>query len=293
MSSHYFNKNTSLKKPMLRKQKRKKDDSKNLPTTTTSSTSSSNKQECAICLEDLSIEKMTILDGCIHRFCYQCIENWLKVRSCCPLCKEEVQLVTYRDSNNQLTSKHISHKQIDGEEFDEDDDQLGELDEDELDVEERYLRWERGEIDGECGQCYHDERYIGHTENYGYDTDDGFVCDDDAAVVPDDTIDNLLEDEEEFKDSEKKSKRGKRKRRRRINDDDDDDDNDADDADDNDDYDHFNFEDYKLNEEESFIKALWSCDCCNFESQHKMFYDRHLTTKEHKRNVERLRSGSN
>ena len=43
------------------------------------------KNECNICLE--KIKEKAILEPCMHYFCKECIENWAKNSTYCPLCK--------------------------------------------------------------------------------------------------------------------------------------------------------------------------------------------------------------
>ena len=38
-----------------------------------------------ICLE--TAKDRTKLNRCTHFFCYECIQKWVEVTNCCPLCK--------------------------------------------------------------------------------------------------------------------------------------------------------------------------------------------------------------
>ncbi|PON76374.1 TNF receptor-associated factor [Parasponia andersonii] len=74
-----------------------KAEEENMTTATTSSSTSEDFNPCPICLGPFLQE--SYLDKCFHRFCYNCIRQWIKVvsgkRSCkfasvtCPLCKIE------------------------------------------------------------------------------------------------------------------------------------------------------------------------------------------------------------
>lgn len=41
---------------------------------------------CVICSSELNRSTVSCLYPCLHRFCYNCILKWLKVKSSCPLC---------------------------------------------------------------------------------------------------------------------------------------------------------------------------------------------------------------
>lgn len=45
------------------------------------------ESECNICLDTITVqEKVTILT-CTHGFHSECVDQWLKIKSCCPVCK--------------------------------------------------------------------------------------------------------------------------------------------------------------------------------------------------------------
>lgn len=47
----------------------------------------SEESECNICLDTIAAqEKVTILT-CTHSFHSECVDQWLKIKSCCPVCK--------------------------------------------------------------------------------------------------------------------------------------------------------------------------------------------------------------
>ena len=51
-----------------------------------------NKDSCAICLDDLKTGQMVKALRCSHKFHEKCINNWLKQKLLCPLCKEKIDL---------------------------------------------------------------------------------------------------------------------------------------------------------------------------------------------------------
>uniref|UniRef100_A0A7S0KY80 RING-type domain-containing protein n=1 Tax=Asterionellopsis glacialis TaxID=33640 RepID=A0A7S0KY80_9STRA len=42
---------------------------------------------CCICLCDIEPNDISSIDGCNHRFCFECIETWANRENTCPLCK--------------------------------------------------------------------------------------------------------------------------------------------------------------------------------------------------------------
>ena len=54
-----------------------------------------NKESCAICLDDLKTGNMVKALTCSHKFHEKCINNWLKQKLLCPLCKEKIDLNNY------------------------------------------------------------------------------------------------------------------------------------------------------------------------------------------------------
>lgn len=47
---------------------------------------------CGICM--YAVIDRGVLDCCHHWFCFECIDNWATITNCCPLCKNEFQLIT-------------------------------------------------------------------------------------------------------------------------------------------------------------------------------------------------------
>ena len=44
--------------------------------------------ECCICMDDVDKKDLASISGCIHRFCFGCIEKWAEQENKCPLCKK-------------------------------------------------------------------------------------------------------------------------------------------------------------------------------------------------------------
>ncbi|KAI1716289.1 ring finger domain-containing protein [Ditylenchus destructor] len=53
---------------------------------------------CPICLSQFT--DATVLDGCIHVFCYACIMEWMKMKAQCPLCKAVPKLIKHNLISN-------------------------------------------------------------------------------------------------------------------------------------------------------------------------------------------------
>jgi hypothetical protein len=58
---------------------------------------------CPICLSPI-INK-SILDICEHEFCKECIDQWAKLSSECPCCKDEFKKIIYWDNNSQQSRR--------------------------------------------------------------------------------------------------------------------------------------------------------------------------------------------
>lgn len=55
------------------------------------------EEECPICYEDLELKPSSKLISCTHEFHIECIHQWLKIRSSCPICRSPL--------NNTFTAK--------------------------------------------------------------------------------------------------------------------------------------------------------------------------------------------
>lgn len=55
------------------------------------------EDSCPICYEDLEQDSSSKLINCMHEFHIECIHQWLKIRSSCPICRSPL--------NNTFTAK--------------------------------------------------------------------------------------------------------------------------------------------------------------------------------------------
>ncbi|KAH9421163.1 hypothetical protein DERP_010104 [Dermatophagoides pteronyssinus] len=66
------------------------------------SSSSSNEmdsiEQCAICLED--IREKTRLVPCLHQFCQYCLFQWINVKLYCPVCRQKVDKLMFKNANS-------------------------------------------------------------------------------------------------------------------------------------------------------------------------------------------------
>jgi SUMO ligase MMS21 Smc5/6 complex component len=56
------------------------------------------KEECSICLEELNTSNF-LLTSCNHFFHIDCINNWKKKSTTCPLCRENNYKITCKYNN--------------------------------------------------------------------------------------------------------------------------------------------------------------------------------------------------
>ncbi|PAV77410.1 hypothetical protein WR25_16179 [Diploscapter pachys] len=84
---------------------------------TSSSKAVEDEQKCAICLGSYVEHDETKLDGCSHRFCFNCINEWIKITPFCPLCKAPTQILTHRmdEEPNQVLSVRDALAQAEAE----------------------------------------------------------------------------------------------------------------------------------------------------------------------------------
>ena len=53
---------------------------------------------CAICLDDVTVDREVKLDSCDHKYCGQCITTWVETsENRCPLCKKKITKITSKD----------------------------------------------------------------------------------------------------------------------------------------------------------------------------------------------------
>lgn len=47
-------------------------------------------QKCSVCMEDLKQAEAVMLPQCAHLYHRQCVEQWLALKNCCPVCRMPV-----------------------------------------------------------------------------------------------------------------------------------------------------------------------------------------------------------
>ena len=70
-----------------------------------SSRSGSPDQCCPICLGKFRDKSFS--DGCFHRFCFQCIREWAKVKSTCPLCKTPFKSIIHNVVSSDVYDQYV------------------------------------------------------------------------------------------------------------------------------------------------------------------------------------------
>ncbi|XP_004306138.1 PREDICTED: E3 ubiquitin-protein ligase RING1-like [Fragaria vesca subsp. vesca] len=58
--------------------------------------------DCSICLESFKVSGEAKEMACTHRFHSDCIENWLRMRASCPLCRFTMPVNSDEEVNSQL-----------------------------------------------------------------------------------------------------------------------------------------------------------------------------------------------
>ena len=119
-------------------------------------TTINNVEKCPICIETMMDKAQ--LDGCQHEFCYACIVRWSKIVPACPLCKATCTRAT-SGKNVFIVPPKVTTESEDDEDEEEDDD-----DDDDDDDEEDAQQLEVQLLE----------------RNFGYDSDDGFVVDEET-----------------------------------------------------------------------------------------------------------------
>jgi hypothetical protein len=68
-----------------------------------------NKERCSICLNKLSLNNLGITK-CNHKFCYNCISDYLNYNCSCPICRNELKLKDIHYLVNNKTNYNIPSK---------------------------------------------------------------------------------------------------------------------------------------------------------------------------------------
>ena len=75
-------------------------------------------ETCVICMEDIKDETAARIDGCNHKFCFQCIDTWgTNNENACPLCKTKFNKIYYKTVTGEEASKVIVDRRNDDYEF--------------------------------------------------------------------------------------------------------------------------------------------------------------------------------
>ena len=53
---------------------------------------------CPICLNDIKIEQLAIIDPCDHMYCLDCIKTWHQTNDTCPSCRVKFSQVSHNDT---------------------------------------------------------------------------------------------------------------------------------------------------------------------------------------------------
>lgn len=138
--------------------------------TTSSKVSATN---CTICLQEM--HKEATISGCVHTFCFECIEEWAKNTNTCPMCKCEFNNI--KEKQNTAHVKKVKRKV-----------QTAEYDEEEL--ERLNIAYEDYGDDEDNDDDDDDENAL-----RGYSSRDGFV-------VTDDTIEYEYDDDDDDEEEE-------------------------------------------------------------------------------------------
>jgi len=142
-------------------------------------------EPCAICLGVLT--KVSAINGCLHVFCFDCIDEWSKNTNTCPMCKSEFTKIKQKDDPSKI--KKVKRK-IQQAVYDRDE--LERLDvADEVYFEDDVDDFDDGDHD--------DDDDDDENEVKGYNPRDGFVVPDNTIIYEDDKeeIIDLDDDEEE------------------------------------------------------------------------------------------------
>ena len=61
---------------------------------------------CTICIEEVEYAKQARINGCNHKFCFDCIKEWAtKSSNTCPNCKKKFDKIIYKNVLDQ--DQHI------------------------------------------------------------------------------------------------------------------------------------------------------------------------------------------
>lgn len=65
-------------------------------------------KDCSLCFEDSRFSKVL---ECKHHFCIKCINDWVSIKSNCPMCRQKVKITfdirIYRLFNSKKLNKNL------------------------------------------------------------------------------------------------------------------------------------------------------------------------------------------
>lgn len=112
------------------------------------------KNLCAICHE--TQEKSARLDACCHQFCFDCIVSWTNINSSCPMCKQDVAIVTRTDDNKV---QFVKKRKPEPDEFDDEGGLLQNL-------QQLYEGRRESGDDDETSDAYESDSFVVHARRY-------------------------------------------------------------------------------------------------------------------------------
>lgn len=70
-------------------------------------------ESCCICMCDVDCDDLAGISGCLHTFCFSCIERWAERENSCPLCKirfTKIDRVNKKKKKGQKNSKRVKQR---------------------------------------------------------------------------------------------------------------------------------------------------------------------------------------
>ena len=65
---------------------------------------------CPICFD--IIKNKCMADSCLHKFCYECLNTWLKSKNKCPLCRTEINEIIELFPLYKSEKRKYKHKKL-------------------------------------------------------------------------------------------------------------------------------------------------------------------------------------
>jgi len=70
-------------------------------------------ESCCICMCDVDKDDLAGISGCVHKFCFECIEKWAERENSCPLCKvrfTKIDRVNKKRKKGQKNTKRVKQR---------------------------------------------------------------------------------------------------------------------------------------------------------------------------------------